>query len=217
VNKEIMKGKLITFEGIEGCGKTTQMDLICSELDSRGKTLVRTREPGGTRIGEEIRRILLNPQNSDLADMAELFLYFADRAQHVAERIRPALEQGALVLCDRFMDATLAYQGYGRGLDRSHIFDMNRIATGGVKPDLTLLIDLPVEIGLERAMVRNREEGIAHSEGRFEEEEAAFHNRVRKGYLQIAEEEPDRFKMVDGRRSPEETCKQILSLIDPLL
>ncbi len=212
-----MRGKFITFEGIEGCGKTTQVDLVCGELDTRGKSYLRTREPGGTRIGEEIRKILLNPQNKDLADMTELLLYLADRAQHVAEKILPALNKGVFVICDRFMDATLAYQGYGRGLECSRILEMNQIATEGLKPDRTLLIDLPVENGLERAMKRNHETGVTHSEGRFEEEELVFHNRVREGYLHLAEMEPKRFKIVDGSQSPEETHRQILSLIDPLL
>lgn len=212
-----MKGKLITFEGIEGCGKTTQIELICHELDSRGKTYVRTREPGGTRIGEEIRRILLDPQNNDIADLTELFLYMADRAQHFVDRIWPALNQGAFVLCDRFTDATLAYQGYGRGLNLSHILELNHIATSGRKPDLTLLIDLPAETGLARAMQRNREAGIADLEGRFEEEKIAFHNSVREGYLKLAELEPERVRVVDGSRSPQETLQQILSLMDPLL
>jgi dTMP kinase len=212
-----MKGKFITFEGIEGCGKTTQVDLICGELDSRGKSFLRTREPGGTRIGGEIRKILLDPQNKDLDEMTELLLYLADRAQHIAEKILPTLDKGVPVICDRFMDATLAYQGYGRGLDCSRILEMNHAATSGLKPDLTLLIDLPAEKGLERAMKRNRETGAAYSEGRFEEEELSFHNRVREGYLHLAEMDPERFKIVDGDQSPEETCRQILSLIDPLL
>jgi len=215
--KRSMKGKLITFEGVEGCGKTTQMNLICHELDSRGKAYIRTREPGGTRIGEQIRKILMDPQNTDLSDMAELLLYIADRAQHVARRILPALNQGLLVVCDRFMDATVAYQGDGRGLNRSHILRLNQIATDGLKPDLTLLIDIPVEIGLERARKRNKDQGIGHSEGRFEEEAVDFHNRVRTGYLHLAELEPERFKVIDGRLSPEASHRQILSLMEPLL
>lgn len=212
-----MKGKLITFEGIEGSGKTTQMDFICRELDARGKAYARTREPGGTRIGAQIRKILLDPENSDLADKTELLLYLADRAQHISERIRPALEQGVLVLCDRFSDATLAYQGYGRGLNRSQILELDRIATEGLKPDLTVLIDLPIETGLARARQRNREEGVTGSEGRFEEEEADFHRTVREAYRHLAELEPERFRLVDGSGSVDETHRQILSLIDPLL
>jgi dTMP kinase len=208
-----MKGKLITFEGIEGCGKTTQTDLICRLLDSRGKAYVRTREPGGTPVGEAIRAILLDPKNRNLTDMTELLLYVADRAQHIVERILPALNQGVLVLCDRFMDATLAYQGYGRGLNRSRIMELNALATNGLKPDLTLLIDLPAEVGLNRAMERNQQKGIADFEGRFEEEALVFHERVREGYLRLAEEEPERFRIVDGTRSPEEAHSQILSLM----
>ncbi len=212
-----MKGKFITFEGIEGCGKTTQMNLVCHELDSRRKAYIRTREPGGTRIGEQIRKILMDPQNTDLSGMAELLLYIADRAQHVARRILPALNQGMLVVCDRFMDATVAYQGDGRGLNRSHILELNEIATEGIKPDLTLLIDIPVEIGLARARKRNKEKDIGHSEGRFEEEAMDFHNRVRAGYLRLAELEPERFRVVDGSLSTEQTYLQVLSLMGPLL
>ena len=212
-----MGGKFITFEGIEGCGKTTQVELICRELDSRGVDYIRTREPGGTQIGEQVRSILLNPKNQELAPTAELLLYLADRAQHIAEKILPALGQGMIVLCDRYMDATLAYQGYGRGLDRVEILELNRLATDGLKPDATFLIDLPVETGLSRATRRNDETGKAHTEGRFEEEDLTFHNRVREGYLALADMEPERFKIVDGSQNPEETCRQILSLIDSLL
>ncbi|MEK6777915.1 MAG: dTMP kinase [bacterium] len=215
--KRSMKGKFITFEGVEWCGKTTQMNMICHELDSRGKAYIRTREPGGTRIGEQIRKILMDPQNTDLSGMAELLLYIADRAQHVARRVLPALNQGMLVICDRFADATVAYQGDGRGLDRARILELNQIATGGLKPDLTLLIDIPAEIGLARARKRNKDKDIGHSEGRFEEEELDFHNRVRAGYLHLAELEPERFRVVDGSLSPEQTYRQVLSLMGPLL
>jgi dTMP kinase len=210
-------GKLITFEGIEGCGKTTQVDLACRMLEKRGLPHLRTREPGGTRIGSEIRKILLDPQNRNLAAAAELLLYAADRAQHVQEQIVPALEKGAVVLCDRYTDATLAYQGFGRGLDRPMIETLNRMATGGLRPALTLFIDVPVTVGLARAIQRNDQDGLADTEGRFEEEAVSFHTRVREGYLALTASEPARVKRVDGNRSPEETHQQILSLIEPLL
>jgi dTMP kinase len=212
-----MRGKLITFEGIEGCGKTTQIDLVCRELASRGKQFLRTREPGGTAIGEQIRKILLNPDNRDIVDMTELLLYAADRAQHVKEVISPALDRRITVLCDRYTDATLAYQGYGRGLDRETIEQLNQVATGGVKPDLTFLIDIPVDAGLARAIRRNQQTGVSDSEGRFEEEALAFHSRIRDGYFHLAAMEPDRFRIVDGDQSPAATNRQILSELEPLL
>ncbi len=210
-------GKLITFEGIEGCGKTTQVDLACRMLAARGLAHLRTREPGGTRIGVAVRKILLDPKNRHLAAAAELLLYAADRAQHVQEKIVPALESGAVVICDRFTDATLAYQGYGRGLDRLMIETLNQMATGGICPALTLFIDVPVTVGLARAVQRNHQEGVSDTEGRFEEEAVSFHTRVREGYLALTASEPDRVKRIDGNRSPEETHQQILSLMEPLL
>jgi len=212
-----MKGKLITFEGIEGCGKTTQVDRACRWLERQGRSFLRTREPGGTEIGRQIRKILLDTKNQALDAMTELLLYAADRAQHVRELIRPALLRGDWVLCDRFADATLAYQGDGRGLDRETIATLNGMATGGVQPDLTLLIDLPVEVGLSRAIRRNHQEGLTTAEGRFEAEETAFHDRVRRGYLRMAEAEPERFRLLDGTRSLDEIHRQILSLLSSYL
>ncbi len=210
-------GKLITFEGIEGCGKTTQVELACRMMAARGVAHLRTREPGGTRIGVEIRKILLDPKNGHLSAAAELLLYAADRAQHVQETIVPALEDGTVVLCDRFTDATLAYQGYGRGLDRLMIQSLNQMATGGIRPALTLFIDVPVTVGLARAVQRNHQEGVAETAGRFEKEAVSFHTRVREGYLALTVSEPDRVKRVDGNRSPEETHQQVLSFIESLL
>ncbi|NOY52561.1 MAG: dTMP kinase [Deltaproteobacteria bacterium] len=212
-----MKGKLITFEGIEGCGKTTQVDRTCRWMESQGRPFLRTREPGGTGIGRQIRKILLDTRNRTLDAMAELMLYAADRAQHIRELIRPALDRGEWVLCDRFVDATLAYQGDGRGLDRKTIATLNEMATGGLKPALTLLIDLPVEIGLSRAIRRNHQEGATREEGRFEAEEVAFHERVRGSYLRMAEAEPDRFRLLDGTQSPDEIHRGIVSFLSPCL
>ena len=212
-----MTAKFITFEGIEGCGKTTQIDLACQALERRDILFLRTREPGGTGIGEQIRKILLAPRNNDLVDLCELLLYAADRAQHVREKIRTALEDGISVLCDRYTDATVAYQGFGRGLEGSTIETLNQIATGGLKPDRTFLIDVAVEAGLGRAIRRNLQAGVGDSEGRFEEETVAFHRRVRDGYHHLAELEPERFTIIDGSGSPEEIHRRIWSHLTLLL
>ena len=187
----------ITFEGIEGSGKTTARQLLAQELEKRGHDVLLTREPGGCGLGRALRPILLDARNSGLCNRAELYLFLADRAQHVAEIIRPALEAGQIVICDRYTDSTLAYQGYGRGRDPDRLRRANDLATGGLQPDLTLLCDLPVSAGLERAGLRNRREGTVLSEGRFDGESLNFHERVRQGYLTIAAEEPDRIAIIE--------------------
>ncbi len=211
-----MKGLFITFEGTEGSGKSTQITLLADYLKSRGRAVTLTREPGGTPIGDQIRKILLDPLNTALDPAAELLLYAASRAQHLAERIRPALEAGGIVLCDRFSDATLAYQGQGRGLDVEMIRALDRIVTTGLRPHLTILLDLDVAAGLSRARGRNSSAGLEH-EGRFEEEDAAFHDRVRKGYRALARQEPDRIRVVDASRPPEEVQKDIRKIVDEVL
>jgi len=187
----------ITMEGIEGCGKSTQATLLAGWLESCGQRVLLTREPGGCPIADRIRAILLDPANTAMTSDAELLLYAAARAQHVAEVIRPALEAGTTVICDRFTDATLAYQGYGRGLDRPRIVRLNEFAAGSTRPDLTLLLDYPAEEGLERARRRNSEQQNV-AEGRFEAETLAFHRRVRAGYLELAQTSP-RMLVVDAR------------------
>ena len=172
----------ITFEGIEGSGKTTAQRLLALELEKRGHDVLLTREPGGCGLGRALRPILLDARNSGLCNRAELYLFLADRAQHVAEIIRPAVEAGQIVICDRYTDSTLAYQGYGRGRDPDRLRRANDLATGGLQPDLTLLCDLPVSVGLERAGLRNRREGTVLSEGRFDSESLNFHERVRQGH-----------------------------------
>ncbi|TET82781.1 MAG: dTMP kinase, partial [Desulfobacteraceae bacterium] len=187
----------ITFEGIEGCGKSTQAKRLVNRLRELAVPLVFTLEPGGTSVGQKIRRILLDSRNQHLSPLAELLLYAADRAQHVEEVIKPALEQEKWVLCDRFFDATTVYQGYARGLDMKLIVTLNEKASPGIRPDITFLIDCAVEIGLERALKRNR---IQFQEGqdRFEREKKDFHEAVREGYLTMAMEDRERFVVVDG-------------------
>lgn len=193
----MQRGWFITFEGIDGSGKTTQFRMLGNWLRDRGKEAIETVEPGGTAIGREIRRILLDPANTDIQPRAELLLYFASRAQNVDQVIRPGLESGRIVLCDRFTDSTLVYQGAGRGIDTNVVLDLDRIACRGLKPDLTFLIDIDLETSLARAKRRN--DRIGQSESRIDEESAAFHERVRQGYLALARSEPDRFVVIDGR------------------
>lgn len=205
----------ITLEGIEGCGKTTQARLLADWLRERGEQVVTTREPGGCRIADRLRAVLLDPAYSEITPDTELLLYAAARAQHVAEVIRPALASGRTVLCDRFIDATLAYQGYARGLDLGRIDQLNRFATGDTRPDLTLLLDYPAELGLLRARQRN-ETTSGTSEGRFEAEELAFHQRVRDGYLQLARSNP-RLVVIDGRGSVSEVQQRLTAAVEASL
>ncbi|HJA76120.1 MAG TPA: dTMP kinase [Candidatus Desulfovibrio gallistercoris] len=207
----------ITFEGIEGSGKSTALLLLAQELERRGFDVLRTREPGGCGLGRAIRPILLDARTRSLNMRAELYLFLADRAQHVAEVIRPALEAGQIVLCDRYTDSTLAYQGYGRGLDPEKLRRINEMATGGLAPDLTLLMDLPVGLGLERAGLRNQRQGTVLSEGRFDAESMDFHERVRQGYLALAEEEPQRIACINAEQRPEDVLLQALSAVEDYL
>ena len=188
----------ITLEGIEGTGKSTQASRLAKRLRSEGYQCVLTREPGATAIGKQIRRIVLSPENHGLCPESELGLYFSDRAQHLREVVWPALEAGKLVVSDRFTDSTLAYQGYGRGLSLRMIRSLDRIMTGSFRPHLTLLLDFSAEEGLRRARRRNTESVVRGKEGRFEEEELAFHNRVRRGYAKIAKREPERYVTVSA-------------------
>lgn len=209
----------ITFEGIEGCGKTTQIRLLADSLQQSGERILLTREPGGCPIADKIRAILLDAGNSEMTPKAELLLYAASRAQHIAEVIRPALASGTIVLCDRFTDATSAYQGYGRGLDQGLIKVLNETAAGDCRPNLTVLIDCPVETGLERAIARI-EAGSASDrnhlrEERFERESLEFHQRVRDGYLQLAETFADRFILIDGRDSVAVIAANIFNAVSP--
>ncbi|HUL76716.1 MAG TPA: dTMP kinase [Vicinamibacteria bacterium] len=182
----------ITFEGIEGSGKTTQLRLLADRL---GGSAVLTREPGGTAIGKAVRDVLLDPGSRGLTPVAELLLYFADRAQNVAEVVRPALAAGRVVLCDRHVESSLAYQGYGRGLDVAAIRSLAALVTGGLRPDAIVLVDVPVEVGLARV-------GRRGPHDRLEAEVREFHDRVRAGYVSLREEEPRRWLWLDGTADP---------------
>ncbi len=211
-----MKGTFITFEGIEGSGKSTQIVLLEHYLKSIGLRVVLTREPGGTPIGDQIRKILLDPANTALDPSAELLLYAASRAQHLHQVIGPALDEGKVVLCDRFSDATLAYQGYGRGLNIEMIRALDRIVTAGMLPNRTILFDIDPASGIARAHGRNKSNGL-EAEARFENEAIAFHKRVRQGYLILSRQETDRIKVVDGSRPVEDVQRTVRSIVDEML
>ena len=211
-----MTGTFITFEGIEGSGKSTQIALLANYLSDRGIRNVLTREPGGTLIGDQVRKILLDPANRSLDPTAELLLYAASRAQHLHEIILPALTNGMTVLCDRFSDATLAYQGYGRRLDIEMIRSLDRIVTTGMRPDLTILFDIEATMGIERARGRNNSLGL-EAEARFENEELIFHDRVRQGYLKLVAQEPDRIRIVDASGTSEAVQEQVRKIVDERL
>lgn len=202
----------LTIEGVEGSGKSTLLLLLASALKERGLTCLCTREPGGCPLGQQIRPLLLQSSQS-MDSRAELFLFLADRAQHVAEIIRPALERGDWVLCDRYADSTIAYQGYGRGMDRDLLQELNHQATDGLWPDLTLLLDLPAEQGLARARARNGRDGMEEAEGRFEAEALAFHQRIRQGFLDRASRWPERFCVLNALHAPEELLAEALEAI----
>ena len=206
----------ITFEGIEGCGKTTQAKLFVDMLNGMNIPAIFTREPGGTRIGDQIRKIVLHADNTDLTSMAELLLYEAGRAQHVQEVILPNLNKGVHVICDRYGDASIAYQGAGRELTPQLVKELNQLATGGLQPDLTFLIDIEPEQGLKRAQARNLEFNFTVEEGRFEEEDIEFHRYVREAYFTLAHEAPERFRVINGNNTIEEIQRQIQQIALPL-
>ncbi|MEB3330111.1 MAG: dTMP kinase [Candidatus Sericytochromatia bacterium] len=202
--------RFITLEGPEGAGKSTQLPQLAKWLEVAGHAVVATKNPGGTPIGGQLREVLLKPANQDLNPLAELLLYAADRAQHVEELVRPALAQGSIVLCDRYTDSTLAYQGYGRGLDLALIAQLNTIATRGLRPDLTLLLDLPPAEGLARVRASRRVD-------RLEVEALAFHERLRAGYLELAAAEPRRFVVVDAAQPADRVQRTLReALVDRL-
>ena len=199
-------GIFITFEGPDGSGKTTQIELLDDYLQADGFEVLKTREPGGTSIGDQVRTVLHNVTNTAMVSEAEILLYSASRAQLVGQLIRPALARGTVVLCDRYADSTIAYQGYGRGLDLAALRQITTFATGGLTPDLTIYLDCPVEEGLNR-----KQRALALGEGewnRLDQEPVKFHRRVRQGYLALAAAEPDRWLVLDALRSIEEIQRE---------
>lgn len=207
----------ITLEGIEGSGKTTQIDRLATFFEKSGAECVTTRQPGGTVIGENIRSILLNPSNHSLQPMTELLLYLADRAQHINEIIRPALSAGKTVICDRYFDATVVYQGFARGLSVELLLDLHRILFDNLKPDATLLLDLSPQLGLERAWRQLNSGQRVGRESRFENEALAFHEKVRAGYLELARLEPQRFHIIDATQSPDQVFAEICKTLSSFL
>ena len=207
--------RLISFEGGDGSGKSTQLKLLEGYLSSHGRACLSTREPGGTNLGKMIRKVLLEVGEERVSSQTELFLYLADRAQHVDEVIQPALGSSRLVLCDRFTDSTLAYQGYGRGVDLRMLRQINLIASRGITPDLTFLLDCPVEIGLSRTARRMREQlAVKGQEDRFEREQIEFHERVRRGFQELAQAEAGRICVLDASRSIQEVHDQIRQIVE---
>jgi len=203
----------LTFEGIEGSGKSTIMERMAEQLRHCGLSVRMTREPGGTAFGGELRRLLLDIRSATFSIRTELLLFLADRAQHLQEVIMPSLSEGLILLCDRYTDSTLAYQGYGRGMPLDQLIRLNEFATGGLLPDMTLLFDVPVELGLARAGERNREEGTTVSEGRFDAECLEFHQRVRAGYLELAATNPKRYAVVDASVPTDAVLQQAVGLV----
>ena len=201
-------GTFITFEGGEGTGKSTQIRLLAERLEAAGVIVRVLREPGGTVVGEAVRRILLDPDHAEMGVSAEILLYEASRAQLVEQVIRPALAAGEVVLCDRFSDSTTAYQGYARGVDLARIAELNRAATGGLVPDRTLVLDIDPAVGITRA--------TAETTDRLESEDLAFHSRVREGFLAIAAEEPARVGVIDASGTAEQVAERVVAALTDL-
>jgi dTMP kinase len=212
-----MKGTFITFEGGEGSGKSTQARLLAGHLKQKGYDVIATREPGGTEIGDAIRAVLLNPEFTEMGNVTELLLLAASRAQNVHERIKPGLERGAVVICDRFIDSTLAYQGYGRKFDLKLLEALNRLATGGVTPDLTILLDLPVEVGLGRAKALDKGESKSGEGDRIEQLDIDFHRRLRQGFLELAAREPKRFEILEITEGIEVIQDKVVEVVEEYL
>jgi dTMP kinase len=210
------RGKFITFEGLDGCGKSTQLEKLASALRARGLIVVITREPGGTPVAEKIRKLLLDTKTATLAPMAEMAMMFAARAQHIEEVIAPALKEGRIVLCDRFTDSTEAYQGGGRKLGSESVLELHRILCGDLQPDLTILMDSDVATSVARARRRNKalaSQDAESDENRFEKESRAFFGRVHQAYLAIAKRETDRVALVDARGTAGVTHRKIVEVV----
>jgi dTMP kinase len=207
----------ITLEGGEGAGKTTQIVHLAGTLAARGLKCILTREPGGTDLGKKIRALLLNPDHAGMAPETELLLYMADRAEHISAVIRPALAGGTTVLCDRFFDATLVYQGAARGLSPEWAAQLHALVFDGLLPDLTLLLDLPPEVGLARARRQLQKGARSAQESRFEDETLAFHQRVREGYLELARRQPDRVRVIDAARDEGRVREDLAAAVEAFL
>ncbi len=207
-----MTGKFITFEGPEGGGKSTHAKELAEALRAEGKTVLETREPGGTRLAELIRGLVREEREDPPVTRAEVLLFLASRAQVVANVIRPALARGEWVVCDRFSDSTFAYQGYGRGIDVALLKDLNEFATEGLKPDLTILLDVPPEVS--RARLEERQSATATSADRIEQAGELFHRRLRDGFLELARQEPSRFVVIDSSGPREEVSKGVMKAVD---
>ncbi len=208
-----MAAAFITFEGIDGSGKSTQLRMLTSELRLRGHEVIATREPGGTPLGTRLREALLDTEQQ-VDPLAELLLYAADRAQHVRALVRPALEAGHIIISDRYADATIAYQGAGRGFPESLIAEVVALATGGLMPDLTLIFDLSVEESRERT---NRRDTTDQKQDRLDAEDAAFHIRVREAYMRIAAADPDRVKIINSNGAVEQTHSEVIKIVTQFL
>jgi dTMP kinase len=204
-------GRFVSFEGIEGCGKTTQIALLSEVLTQRKIPHSVTREPGGTAVGEGIRRILLHSETIHLTAAAELLLFYASRSQNILEKIEPSLAQGEVVICDRFYHASMAYQGYGRGIPIDFIEKLTELVCGSRRPEITILLDIEPEIGLTRARARNSKR--SEDEGRFEMEDVRFYTKIRNGYLELAAREPQRIQIINADRSIEEVHRNILQTL----
>jgi dTMP kinase len=207
----ISRARFITFEGPDGSGKSTQARMLAKRLRDEGRPVLETVEPGGTPIGQQIRRILLDPTNKELTPVAELLLMFAARAQNVEQWILPALDQGRIVISDRFTDSSIAYQGSGRGLGWEAVLELDRIACHGLIPDISLCIDIDTETGLERAQARGG------TETRLEEQDIEFHHKVRQAYHELARSQPQRFRLIDGRGTPEAIAAKVWEEVRSLL
>ncbi len=200
----VKRGYFITFEGADGCGKTTQLELLAQYLKEKNKEVIITREPGAKGLGEKIREILLNYEG-EVSDRCESFLFLADRAQHIDMIVNPAVKAGKIVLCDRHIDSSVAYQGYGRGLDVEQIDRLNMLATNGKRPDLTLVFDIDVETSMKR---------VGKEKDRMESAGVEFFNRVREGYLELAKQEPERICVLDATKSIDEIHKEVVKIVE---
>lgn len=210
-----MKGLFITFEGIEGCGKTSQVKLLNDYLIAQGHEVIMTREPGGTPISEAIRKILLSNDSVNMHHHTEVLLYLASRAQHVSEVMRPALEKGRIVICDRFADSTFVYQCFVRGINKEIVETMNNFAVGDIQPRITFVLDVEPEEGLRRAMLRNQKHSLGQD--RIESESLDFHKKVREGYLKLAQEYPERVFLIKTDKEKEAVHEEIKKVVDKFI